>query len=193
MMATSDLEIRGSGDILGPEQSGHLGSIGLELYMELLQECIHELKGETYKTGKTLEIQTPFNSYIPKTYIEDTGQRLKLYKKISNSNDKSALDDLEYQIADQYGPLPEELKNLMAIIHSRILLSQLALTSIKVRTNSIVLFFDQELINSDTELQEKIIGFFTQRPKIYKINPDYSIICSFKDKISIESKTWLVN
>lgn len=184
-LATSDLEIRGSGDILGPEQSGHIGSIGLELYMELLKECIQELKGESQYINKRIEIQTPFDSYIPTKFISDAGLRLKYYKRISNSQTREDLEEIVDELKDQFGLIPEEVVNLTNIIDARIILNNLALKSIKVKTTSILLSFDKELIQNDQALQDKVINFFTQRPKIYKINPDYSINCSFKDKISV--------
>ncbi len=186
-LATSDLEIRGSGDILGAEQSGHIGNIGLELYMELLKECIQELKGEEPKYTKPIEIMTPFPAFIPKDYMENSGIRLKYYKKISNTSELGHLDDIIHEITDQYGLPPEEVLNLINIIKCRIYISNLGLKSVKVKTNYIILGFDKSLIESDQSLQNKIVNFFMQRPKIYKINPDYSINCFFKDKISINT------
>ncbi|MFT6633653.1 MAG: transcription-repair coupling factor (superfamily II helicase) [Bacteriovoracaceae bacterium] len=186
-LATSDLEIRGSGDILGAEQSGHIGTIGLELYMDLLKECIQELKGEVVVQSKTIEIQTPFDAYIPKSFIENHGIRLKYYKRISNSNSIELLDEISYEIGDQFGKRPTEVENLINIIKSRVFFKNLALKSIRVKTSSIQLAFNQQTIENDKQLQEKVINFFMQRPKIYKINPDYSINCLFKDKITVNT------
>ena len=83
--------------------------------------------------------------------------------------------------------IPDETKNLIDIIKSRVYLSGIALNAIKVKSSSILLSFSKDIINSDQTMREKIINFFTQRPKIYKINPDYSINCSFKDKITINT------
>lgn len=183
-LATSDLEIRGSGDILGPEQSGHIASVGLELYMELLQEAIHELKGEKITENKNLEIQTAFSSYIPKKYIENSGLRLKYYKKLANASSITGLEDIVDEITDQYGLAGESFTNLCTILKSKIYIQHLGLVSVKVKSKTIDLIFDQQKVTSDPELQSKIVKFFTARPKIYKINPDFSINCHFKDKIS---------
>lgn len=186
-LATSDLEIRGSGDILGPEQSGHIANIGLELYMELLQDCINELTGETTKQNKNIEIQTQFSSYIPTTFIENTKLRLKYYKRISNTLSSEQLNEIEFELKDQFGKLPDEVTNLLTIIRARLSFSTVGMANVKVKSSSIILQFDQEQINQDTALQNKIVNFFTKRPKIYKINPDYSINCSFKDKIKADT------
>ena len=70
-LASSDMEIRGAGDILGGEQSGHIEAIGLEFYMDLLEEAIHEIKGEQKVSVKNIEIQAPYSAYIPNSYIPD--------------------------------------------------------------------------------------------------------------------------
>jgi len=186
-LATSDLEIRGSGDILGPEQSGHIGSIGLELYMELLKESINELKGVTTNTKRNVEIQTPYSAYIPKEYIQNSGLRLKYYKKLSNSSSEEDLTNIINSIVDQFGQLPQETENLIYVIKSRLLLSNVGVIFVKTGSFSIQLKFSKELIEENEDLRNKIINLFTQRPKIYKINPDYSINCKFKDKVLIST------
>lgn len=185
-LASSDLEIRGSGDILGPEQSGHLANIGLELYMELLQEAIQNLKGETQKTFIDIEIVSNFDSYIPNHYIQDAGTRLKYYKKLSNKRSIAELEELSEEIVDQFGQQPVEVKALIQILRSRILLQGIGITKLKIQSNTIIIYFDQNFIAENTDIQERIVNFFMQRPKIYKINPDFSINCRFKDKIELE-------
>jgi transcription-repair coupling factor (superfamily II helicase) len=186
-LASSDLEIRGSGDILGAEQSGHIGNIGLELYMELLQDAINEIKGKPASRNRNIEFNTPFNGFIPKEYMSDAGSRLKFYKKLSNSSSKEDIDALIDEIVDKYGKLPEQILNLEKILHSRVNLQDLAINSVKTKASSIVLSFDTDILASEPELRDKILGFFMERPKIYKINPDYSINCIFKDKIDINT------
>lgn len=186
-LATSDLEIRGSGDILGAEQSGHIANIGLELYMELLKEAINELKGENKHQNTNLEIQTPFAASIPNNYIGDTGLRLKYYKRLSNTTSLDELDDIIDEINDQFGLAPEKVKNLYTILKSKISVINLGLTSIKVQSKSIVLNFNKEELETDEYLRNKVVSFFMQRPKVYKFSPNYSVNCSFKEKITPET------
>jgi transcription-repair coupling factor (superfamily II helicase) len=186
-LASSDLEIRGSGDVLGPEQSGHIGSVGLELYMELLQDALNELKGENKLLSKKIEIQTPFNAYIPDKYVANDGMRLKYYKKISNSMNISELTEIADELTDLYGHAPIEFQNLIKIMQSKIYLQNYAIQNIKVKSSSIDFKFDKSLITSDKKLQETVLSFFMQRPKVYKLNPDFSINCKFKDKITIDT------
>lgn len=186
-LASSDLEIRGSGDILGAEQSGHIGNIGLELYMELLQDAINEIKGKPIQRNKNIEFMTPFNGYIPTSYIENSSERLRFYKKLSNSSTENQIKDILEIIYDQYGKFPDELVNLQKILLSRINIQDLGIKAIKTKTSSIILYFDNNLLSSEPFLRDKVLNFFMQRPKIYKINPDYSINCLFKDKINIDT------
>jgi transcription-repair coupling factor (superfamily II helicase) len=185
-LATSDLEIRGSGDILGAEQSGHIANVGLELYMDLLKDAINDLKGENRHQNISLEIQTPFAASIPNSYIGDTGLRLKYYKRLANT---IALDELESiidEINDQFGLAPDKVKNLYTILRSRITVLNLGLISIKVQSKSIILNFNKEELEADEFLCNKVVSFFMQRPKVYKFSPNFSVNCSFKEKISPE-------
>ena len=186
-LATSDLEIRGSGDILGAEQSGHIANIGLELYMDLLQESIEELKGKSISHSKTIEIQTPFPSYIPSKFIQDTGLRLKFYKRLANSKDHESLENIIEEIEDQFGLSPIEANNLYTILRSRINIQFLALKNIKASSKSIILSFDQDELNTDEYLRNKVVSFFMERPKVYKLNPNFSVNCSFKDEVTPET------
>jgi transcription-repair coupling factor (superfamily II helicase) len=184
-LASSDLEIRGSGDILGAEQSGHLANIGLELYMELLQEAIQNIKGESVEQFQDIEIQSKFNSFIPKEYIENANIRLKYYKKLSNRRKLDGIQEIIDELSDQYGALPEEVNNLISLLKTRVHLQGLGINRLNVRTHAVTIFFNKEFIENNTNIQTSLVSFFMQRPKIYKINPDFSIICTFKDKINL--------
>ncbi|MEX0797871.1 MAG: DEAD/DEAH box helicase [Bacteriovoracaceae bacterium] len=183
-LATSDLEIRGSGDILGGEQSGHIANIGLELYMELLQEAIAELKHEKTERKKPVEIQTPFHAVIPNDYISDTGLRLKYYKRLSNASTLESLQLIIDEMNDIYGLSPQSAANLFVILESRIHFAKALASSIKVNSKQIIISFDQQEVEQNVQARNKIIDFFMQRPKVYKLNADFSANCRFKDSVS---------
>jgi transcription-repair coupling factor (superfamily II helicase) len=124
-IASSDLEIRGAGDILGAEQSGHISQIGLELYMELLQEAVQEIQGGEYISFRDIDIQTGHKAYIPEDYIFDPGTRLKTYKRISNTQTKQQLEEISEEITDIFGECPEEVKELFFVIELRNLLQKI--------------------------------------------------------------------
>ncbi len=183
-IASSDLEIRGAGDILGAEQSGHISSIGLELYMELLQSAIAEIQGKKVFESRTVEIQTPFSCYIPNNFIQDSGNRLKYYKKLSNSKNVDQIDHTMSEIENIFGVIPLALANLKQVILSKIYLSSLPLKSIKVGGQQIVLIFDKNSFEGNPELQARVAQYFLSKPKLYKINPDFSVIHLSKESIT---------
>ncbi|MBF0363471.1 MAG: transcription-repair coupling factor [Oligoflexia bacterium] len=193
-IASSDLDIRGAGDILGADQSGHIENIGLELYMQLLEEAISELKKETspasitdsVEKNRDVEIQTPFPSFIPNTYMADSGTRLKYYKKLSNSHTQDDLLQLRDEIADIFGSIPPELENLLLILEVRTILRHCAITSLIVSKDQIHIKFDQQELNTNSKLRDQIIKIFMSRPKIYKIKPDYSVTYFSKNPVITE-------
>jgi transcription-repair coupling factor (superfamily II helicase) len=183
-LASSDMEIRGAGDILGGEQSGHIESIGLEFYMDLLQEAIQEIRGEQKISVRNIEIQAPFSAYIPNSYISDHALRLKYYKRLSNCNDLNRLEDIISEINDSFGLTPKELEALYSILRARITIQPLGMRLAKVSGSLINLYFDQEILNHNTQLRDKILNSFMNKPKLYKLNPDTSITCFFKEPVS---------
>ncbi|WP_408098355.1 transcription-repair coupling factor [Peredibacter sp. HCB2-198] len=183
-LASSDMEIRGAGDILGAEQSGHIEAIGLEFYMDLLQEAIQEIRGEQKVSVKNIEIQAPFSAYIPNGYIPDHALRLKYYKRLSNCSDLNRLEDIITELNDAFGMTPKELEALYSILRSRIIFQPLGLRLVKVGGTQIALFFDQEILNHNHQLRDKMLNFFMNKPKLYKINPDSSVNALFKETVS---------
>lgn len=183
-IATCDLEIRGAGDILGGEQSGHVEAIGLELYMELLKEAIQELRGETEIIRKNLEINTPFSAYIPNTFIPDSGERLRNYKKLSNCNDLDELKNIEQELFDKFGSFPQELKNLITVLEVRCSLQKCGLKSIQVAGKQIHLKFDDKYLETAPEQRNTIVETFIQQPKKYQFTPDFKLIYTHKSEIN---------
>ena len=183
-LASSDMEIRGAGDILGAEQSGHIEAIGLEFYMDLLQEAIQEIKGEHKVAVKNIEIQAPFSAYIPNGYIPDHALRLKYYKRLSNCNEIARLEDIISEMTDTFGLTPKELEALYSILRSRIIFQPFGIRLVKVSGVQIWLYFDQEILNWNSQLRDKMLNFFMNKPKLYKINPDSSVTALFKESVS---------
>ena len=183
-LASSDMEIRGAGDILGAEQSGHIEGIGLEFYMDLLQEAVQEIRGELKVSAKNIEIQAPFSAFIPNSYIPDHALRLKYYKRLSNANESLRLEDIITEITDAFGMTPRELEALYSILRSRIYFQALGLRVVKVSSAQVHLFFDQEILNHNSHLRDKMLNFFMNKPKLYKLNPDSSVTCYFKEAVS---------
>ena len=114
-LAMRDLEIRGAGNILGPEQHGFIAAVGFELYCQMLEEAVAQRKmvGEIEPEEQDPQINITLDGYLPTSYIADEGQKIEIYKKINDVNDLNALTKLEDEIIDRFGNLPEETENLL--------------------------------------------------------------------------------
>jgi transcription-repair coupling factor (superfamily II helicase) len=183
-IASVDLEIRGAGDILGGTQSGHIEAVGLELYMELLKDAIHEIRGERKILKKDIEILTPFPAFIPNHYISDPSERLKQYKRLSNCETLLLLENIKDEFQDVYGLFSDELSNLFVVLETRIYLQTLGLKSVLVGGSAITLKFDKGFLESSPELRDKVVNFFISRPKIYQFTPDYRVIYNHKNVVT---------
>jgi transcription-repair coupling factor (superfamily II helicase) len=120
-VAMRDLEIRGVGNILGPEQSGYIAEVGFDLYVKLLEEAVKELKGEPVEARLETRIETDIPAYIPDTYVEDDRQRVVFYKRLVETRKSGEIRDLEQEIEDRYGALPEVARNLLDFQEIRLL------------------------------------------------------------------------
>jgi transcription-repair coupling factor (superfamily II helicase) len=129
-IALRDLEIRGAGNILGPEQSGHIQMVGYQMYCEMLANAVHELKHEKVESLPTTMIDLGSPTYIPKNYIPIDRQRMDAYRKIAVARTPADLQQIEAELADVYGPLPDEAKLLLEIGELRIAASKWEIRSI---------------------------------------------------------------
>lgn len=186
-IANCDLEIRGAGDILGAQQSGHIEAVGLELYMELLKEAIDELKGNQHTGKRDIEITTPFACFIPNKYVKDAGERLRLYKRMSNATTSEALDEIFGETVDAYGAPPAEFRGLLAILQTRLVLQKVAVVHATVSQTSMVLKFDKDELESDPTLRNRIVEAFISRPKTYQFTPDFRLMISSKEQLDPEA------
>ncbi|MCB1022466.1 MAG: DEAD/DEAH box helicase, partial [Acidobacteria bacterium] len=112
-IAALDLELRGAGNLLGAEQSGHIASVGFETYCRLLEETVRELRGEKVEEEVRSNLRLHIDIHIPTDYIADETQRLRAYKRLAEVSDEEHRARLEAELADRYGPLPQPVRNLM--------------------------------------------------------------------------------
>jgi len=112
-IAALDLELRGAGNILGGEQHGHIGAVGFDMYIKLLEETVHELKGEEAPLQVHSTLNLGLDIRIPSEYISDEHQRLRAYKKIADASTREAAAEALAELEDRYGPAPEAVRNLL--------------------------------------------------------------------------------
>ena len=123
-IAMRDLEIRGAGDLLGAEQSGHVAALGFELYVELLAEAVAELSGERRPAARPVRVEASVDAYVPAPYIEAEALKIDLHRRLALTETEDELRELQAATEDRYGPLPEPVENLFAIQETKLKLAQ---------------------------------------------------------------------
>lgn len=138
-VAALDLEIRGAGNLLGGEQHGHIETVGFDLYCQLLERAVEELRGEKPEEEIAATINLNLDIRIPETYIADSGQRLRMYKRVSSADGTEELDGLRQEMRDRFGQYPEPVENLFR--YARLRQEILALQIPSVEKNRDQVFF----------------------------------------------------
>ena len=119
-IAMRDLEIRGAGDLLGAEQSGHVAALGFELYVEMLNEAVAELSGQARMAVRPVRVDARVDAYIPATYIQAEALKIDLHRRIALAEHEDELRELRAATEDRYGPLPEPVENLFRIQEAKL-------------------------------------------------------------------------
>ncbi|MDW8290232.1 MAG: transcription-repair coupling factor, partial [Armatimonadota bacterium] len=130
-LAMRDLEIRGAGNLLGAEQHGAMVSVGFELYAEMLAEAIRELRGQPEETFYLPPVDVPVDVYIPTSYIADESQRILFYKKMTAVRKMADVDEIEAELRDRFGPLPEVVQNALWLLRLRLQAARIGIAEVK--------------------------------------------------------------
>ena len=123
-IAMRDLELRGAGELLGDEQSGHVAAVGFELYVEMLEQAVAELSGRRHATPRPLRVDARIDAYIPAGYVSSEALKIDLHRRLALVEDSDELRELEASCEDRFGPLPEPVSNLFAIQQVKLDLAQ---------------------------------------------------------------------
>jgi transcription-repair coupling factor (superfamily II helicase) len=144
-IAAMDMEIRGSGDILGKAQSGHIAEVGFDLYCKMLEETVAEMKGEKpHPEKKEVTVKLQAEIMIPETYIPDTNQRLALYRRVSTITSIRQLEELNDEIRDRYGKPPKNFDYLLAYGRIKLLAEDLGISQIAREGKKLIFKFDKD-------------------------------------------------
>ena len=162
-LAMRDLEIRGGGNILGAEQSGHLQKVGYDMYAKLLSDAVKELRGEKVEEIKDVLVKVAVDAYVPDTYVATSEDRMVVYKRISEINSTEALEKLKLELKDTYGTIPAPVSNLMEVALVRQLAKKISASEILSFGAEVDLIFDEkEKITESNILGETIYKFRMQ-------------------------------
>jgi transcription-repair coupling factor (superfamily II helicase) len=166
-LAALDLELRGAGNVLGAEQSGHLNAIGLDLYLKMLDQTVEDLKGLPAKPEVHTTLNLGADIKIPDDYIADESQRLRMYKRISGLERPEARQALETELTDRYGPFPESVRTLLDYAMLKSLAESLLIQSIDRKANEVWIRFHPE-----TSAQPESVMRFVHRHRGARLRPD---------------------
>jgi transcription-repair coupling factor (superfamily II helicase) len=170
-LATNDLEIRGAGNLLGAEQSGHMASVGYDLYMEMLEDAIAELRGQPVQRAIEPEVRMPVPALLPEAYVSDVSQRLVLYKQLSSSRDDDELSEVRADLLDRFGPLPPEAQNLLEVIRLKIRCRDLGIVSAETQGSELVL-----RVGERPRIDPQgLMRLLDQPDSPYRVSPDHRI------------------
>ncbi|RMG59534.1 MAG: transcription-repair coupling factor [Deltaproteobacteria bacterium] len=143
-LATHDLDIRGAGEILGPQQSGHIKTVGYSMYVHLLEEAVRELKDSGRGIYPLPDVDLSIPAFIPDDYVPDPDLRLSFYRKMAFIREREDRDEVRAEIRDRCGPLPEPVENLLNVAALRASLSSVGVRELKRRGRKMVISFLQD-------------------------------------------------
>lgn len=175
-LASHDLDIRGAGNLLGDEQSGHIKEVGIALYQKMLQEAISSLKADKMANFKedadfSPQISMGFSVLIPDTYVNDLSVRMELYQRISEISDENEIDSFKAELIDRFGPYPKEVANLFDTVKLKILAKHAHIERLDVGPKGASISFYQNIFPNPAGL----IQYITSQMGTIQIKPDQKL------------------
>ena len=153
-IAALDLELRGAGNLLGGEQSGHMEALGFDLYTQMLERTVAEMRGEEVEDETSVTLNLGVDVAIPDDYISDMGQRLRTYKRVSSARDEATLSAIRTETEDRYGRIPESVDRLFAYARLRRVSEELGIVSIDKTPDGVAIKFNEKARISPEKLGE---------------------------------------
>jgi transcription-repair coupling factor (superfamily II helicase) len=170
-IASLDLELRGAGDLLGGEQSGNVAQVGFDLFCQMLEEAVHELRGEPVVHDVETELSFDVEALLPEGYIADVGVRLSLYKRLASAENADEVADLAAEMEDRFGPPPAEAKQLVHLMRIKTELRRLCALGCEASPRGVTLH-----LRDDTPLDpQKLMALVTKKGSPYRVTPDMRI------------------
>ncbi|MCQ2397697.1 MAG: transcription-repair coupling factor [Sphaerochaetaceae bacterium] len=184
-IAMKDMELRGAGNLLGKEQSGFMASVGLDMYIRLLDEEISKIRKTENKDGNEVFLELDYSGFIPDSYVSDSTVKLEIYKKIASIRTDDQLERLTAELKDRFGNIPEEVSNLLYICELRIICRKLDIYHIKERNGSVLVEFSRIVsisVDSLIDMIKTSNGTVTIDPKKPNMVTMKTDAISLKDK-----------
>lgn len=171
-IAMRDMEIRGAGNILGTSQSGHVAQVGYEMYLDLLEQAVQEIKGEEPAVRIDPEIGLKMEVLIPENYVPDPQQRMNLYKRLSRATEASEIDGIEDEMFDLYGKPPEQVFHLIQVMRIRLAMKEIRILRLDYNQQELIFTFAH-----DTPLNPQTLVVWTQSDRTVRLIPSDRLAC----------------
>ena len=170
-LAAHDLEIRGAGNLLGKQQSGHIAAVGFELYTQMMEEAVQELRGQRRHVEVEPEIQLGFPAYIPDTYIADENQRLVFYRRLAAVRGTEELEDIATELRERYGPLPPLVDSFLRVMDLRRTLKACMVVRAVLRNDTVTLGF-----HSDAPVEvDQLVALVERGKGRFRLSADFQL------------------
>jgi transcription-repair coupling factor (superfamily II helicase) len=174
-LASHDLDIRGAGNLLGEEQSGHIREVGIELYQQLIEEAVAAAKGgdgglAAEEWSPQITVGTPV--LLPETYVQDLSVRLSLYRRIATLADRAEIDALAAELVDRFGTLPPEVENLLEVVAVKVLCKQAGIEKVDAGPKGAVVTFRGNIFSNPIGL----VRYISQQAGGAKMRPDHKVV-----------------
>ena len=186
-IAMKDMEIRGAGNLLGRDQSGDVYSVGFDMYVRLLNDAVNRLSAQKdYQEQTEVLMELEYTGFIPDTYITNPQIKMEIYKKIAAITEDSEFDAVLGELADRFGPIPDEVSSLLALAEIRIICKKLAIKSIRERQGEVKVEFAQV---SKLSI-DKVMKLIKDNPGTIRLNPQLPNVLFIKlGKIGLKEKS----
>jgi transcription-repair coupling factor (superfamily II helicase) len=161
-IAAADLEIRGAGNLLGRQQSGHIAAIGLDLYMQMVEQAVQRLKGQVVEEEPDPTLRLNVSAFIPEEYVADPHQRLSFYKRLSSCSQVGDLALLHGELQDRYGLPPDAVERLFEVMQVRLQAKALRLAAIELKAQSVVVSLDAKSPVAQSAIQRLMDQYRTR-------------------------------
>ena len=175
-LASHDLDIRGAGNLIGEEQSGHIREVGFELYQEMLEEAVASLRQggdedvDEEKWSPTINVGT--SVLLPETYIDDLQVRMGLYRRLADLEEQQQIDGFGAELRDRFGPIPEEVEHLLEIVAIKLLCRRANVASVDAGPKGAVIRFRNDTFANPAGLVE----YINQGGGYVKLRPDHALV-----------------
>jgi transcription-repair coupling factor (superfamily II helicase) len=176
MLASHDLDMRGGGNLLGDQQSGHIREVGVELYQQMLEDAVKALQqgGEDFEDDWSPQINLGLAALIPDTYVDDLNTRMSLYRRMADIDTMEDRESFAAELIDRFGPIPEETKQLLVIAEVKAACKKLGISKLDAGPKGAVFAFRD---NAAIEPQ-KLVLLVQSRPNVLKLRPDFKLVYS---------------